>query len=120
MKIIIPTDENTTQTSVCVSFGRTPFFMIYDSDTKQGSFMENDAASSEGGAGIKAAQIIVDTKADALLTPRCGDNAAKVLEAAGIKLYKTRDGSAMDNIKAFLDGKLSLLTETHPGFHNHG
>ncbi len=120
MKIAIPTDENTNQTAVCISFGRTPFFMLYDTDAKNASFMNNAAAASQGGAGIKAAQSIVDSNVEVLLTPRCGDNAVEVLNAAGIKLYKTTDGSAMDNIEAFLDGKLPLLTESHPGFHNHG
>jgi predicted Fe-Mo cluster-binding NifX family protein len=120
MIIAIPTDENSAQTNVCVSFGRAPYFMFYDSETTNASFMDNDAASSQGGAGIKAAQYLVDSKADALLTPRCGDNAAEVLKAAGIGLYQTRDGNAADNIKAFLAGELPLLTDSHPGLHNHG
>jgi hypothetical protein len=63
-------DENTDRTNVCISFGRAPFFMLYDSETKNASFIDNNAASSQGGAGIRAAQNIVDSKADALLTPR--------------------------------------------------
>ena len=120
MKIAIPTDENNIKTSVCISFGRAPFFMIYDSETKQADFMDNAAASSQGGAGIKAAQSIVDNKAEVVLTPRCGDNAAEVLAAEGVKIYKTKEGSAMENIEEFLSGNLPLLTESHPGFHNHG
>ena len=51
---------------------------------------------------------------------RCGENAAEVLKAGNIKIYKTIQGTAMDNIKAYIDGKLSLLDNIHPGFHNHG
>ena len=120
MKIAIPTDENSIGTDVCISFGRTPYFMIFDTDTKASTFLDNSAAASEGGAGIKAAQIIVDSKATVLLTPRCGENAAEVLKAADIKMYKTIAGSAMDNIEAFLNGKLSLLGEIHPGLPHHG
>jgi predicted Fe-Mo cluster-binding NifX family protein len=109
MKIAIPANENSIGTDVCISFGRTPYFMIFDTDTKASTFLENTAATSEGGAGIKAAQIIVDSKATVLLTPRCGENAAEVLKAADIKMYKTIAGSVMDNIEAFLNGKLSLL-----------
>ncbi|NLT15117.1 MAG: dinitrogenase iron-molybdenum cofactor biosynthesis protein [Clostridiales bacterium] len=120
MRIAIPADENAASTDVCISFGRTPYFMIFDTDTKETTFLENTAAASEGGAGIKAAQIIVDSKATVLLTPRCGENAAEVLKAADIKIYKTITGSAMDNMEAFLNGKLSLLGEIHPGMHHHG
>jgi predicted Fe-Mo cluster-binding NifX family protein len=120
MKIVIPVDENSIGTSVCISFGRTPYFMIYDTETKASAFLDNEAASSQGGAGIKAAQSIVDSQAAALLTPRCGENAAEVLRAANIQIYKTIEGSAMDNVAAFLTGKLSLLEEIHPGLHHHG
>ena len=120
MKIAIPVDEKTLESNVCVSFGRTPYFLIYDVETKESVFIENSAAASTGGAGIKAAQIIVDNKADVLFTPRLGENAAEVLKLAEIKIYKTITGSAKDNIDAFIDGKLPLLDEFHAGFHGHG
>lgn len=120
MKIAVPVDENSKNTSVCVSFGRAPYFMMNDTDTKEIVFITNGAADSQGGAGIKAAQVVADQRADVLLTPRCGDNAAEVLKAADIKIYKTKEGSAADNIKAYLEGQLPLLTESHPGFHGHG
>jgi predicted Fe-Mo cluster-binding NifX family protein len=120
MKIAIPVDEKNMEASVCISFGRTPYFMIYDTESNKGSFLDNSAAASQGGAGIKAAQFLVDNKADVLLTPRCGENAAQVIKAADIKIYKTMPGSAKDNVNAFTEGKLSLLKEIHAGFHGHG
>ncbi len=120
MRIAIPVDEKDIGTNVCESFGRTPYYLIYDTKTKESEFIDNSAVTSTGGAGIKAAQIIVDTKADALLTPRCGENASNVLEAAGIKIYRTQGTSAKDNIDAFISGELSLLDEIHAGFHEHG
>ena len=120
MKIAIPVDEKNMETNICEALGRAPYYLVYDSETKEGEFVDNSAAISAGGAGIKAAQIIVDTKANVLLTPRCGENAANVLKAAGIKIYKTVDSSVKGNIDAFIDGKLSLLDEVHAGFHGHG
>ncbi len=119
MKIAIPVNEKTIETNVSQSFGRTSYFLIYNTETKENIFIDNSAATSQGGAGIKAAQSIIDNKAEAVLTPLCGDNAANVLKSAGIKIYKaTRDTSAMDNINAFIEGKLTSLEEIHPGFHN--
>lgn len=120
MKIAIPVDDNNMETTVCMSFGRTPYFLIYETETKDSVFLDNSAAASQGGAGIKAAQMIVDNKVSALLTPRCGENAAEVIKAANIKMYKTMGDSIKDNINAFNEGKLSLLDEIHAGFHNHG
>ena len=77
MKISIPVDEKSLESNVCVSFGRAPYFLIYDTETKESIFLNNGAAASTGGAGIKAAQTIVDNKVNTLLTPRCGENAAQ-------------------------------------------
>jgi predicted Fe-Mo cluster-binding NifX family protein len=108
------------KTNVCVSFGRTPYFLIYDTETKDSEFLDNSAAASTGGAGIKAAQTIVDNKVNALLTPRCGENAAEVIKSAEIKIFKTTFTSVRDNIDAFIAGKLPVLDEIHAGFHGHG
>ena len=120
MKIAIPVDEKNMETNICVSFGRTPYFLIYDLEAKEGTFLNNSAATEAGGAGIKAAQTIVDNKVDALLTPRCGENAANVLKAANIKIFKTKGISVKENLDAFAAGKLPLLYEIHAGFHGHG
>ena len=120
MKIVIPVDEKTLESDVCASFGRTPYFLIHDTETKESVFIDNSAAASTGGAGIKAAQTIVDNKANVLLTPRCGENAVDVLKSADIKIFKTTSASAKDNIDDFINGKLSLLDEIHAGFHGHG
>lgn len=120
MKVAIPVNDRSMNSSVCQSFGRTSFFLIYDSESKESSFLDNSAAASQGGAGIKAAQTVVDNKVNALITPRCGENAAEVLKAANIKLYKNINDSISDNLQAFIDGKLPILEEIHPGFHGHG
>jgi predicted Fe-Mo cluster-binding NifX family protein len=120
MKIAIPVDEKSMNSPVCVSFGRAPYFLIYDIDTSESVFINNLAASSQGGAGIRAAQLIADNAVDALLTFRCGQNAADVFNAASIRIYKIINESIEENINAFKDEKLSLLGEIHAGFHGHG
>lgn len=120
MKVVVPVESKSLDAHVCPSFGRTPLFVLYDTDSGTHEFIDNGAAASQGGAGIKAAQTLVDSGAAALITYRCGENAAQVLNAAGVKMYKAQGGSVADNIVNFTDGKLSLLTEIHPGFHNHG
>ena len=117
MKIAIPVDKKSRDSNVCVSFGRAPYFLLYDSESEQGQFLLNTAAESAGGAGIKAAQIVVDSGAQVLLTPRCGKNAADVITAAEIPIYKTIDKTVTENITAFLAGKLDTLDEIHAGFH---
>ncbi|MTI47205.1 NifB/NifX family molybdenum-iron cluster-binding protein [Sporosalibacterium faouarense] len=120
MKISMPVDLKSMDTNLCRSFGRAPYFLIYDTESNESVYLDNSAVASQGGAGIKAAQTIVDSDVNVLLTPRCGENAARVLQAADIKIYKSLNSSAKDNIDAFVDNKLSLLDEIHAGFHHHG
>lgn len=114
MKIAVPVDEN--RESVCASFGRAPYFCIYDTTDFSRIFTPNAAAEARGGAGIKAAQLVVDSGAQALITMRCGENAAEVLQAAEIGIYKAGGASASANIALFNAGKLEKLTHFHAGF----
>jgi len=120
MKIALPVDEKSGNSTVCMSFGRTPYFMIYDTETKESIFLDNSAAASQGGAGIKAAEALIHEGMEVLLTPRCGENAAVVIKAAKIPMYRTKGDSIQENIDAFLKGTLPALEEIHPGLHDHG
>lgn len=113
MKIAIPLDDD--KENVCVSFGRAPYFLFAEGEKIE--ILENPAADAEGGAGIKAAQFLVDQGAKILITVRCGQNAADVFQAADMKIYSAAGASAKDNLSAFADGKLAELTHFHAGFH---
>lgn len=117
MKIAIPMNECRADAEVCVSFGRAPYFLFYNTESRDANFLENPAATAQGGAGIKAAQAIVDENAQALLTVRCGENAGEVFKAADIKVYKTTKVTGKENIEAFEKGELALMTHFHAGFH---
>ncbi|MBM7562120.1 NifB/NifX family molybdenum-iron cluster-binding protein [Fusibacter tunisiensis] len=120
MKIAIPVEDKHYEGNVCPSFARAPFFMVYDTETKEAEFHENSASTSPGGAGVKAAQIVIDYKVTTVLTPRMGKNSADVLVPAGIQLFKTEGTGIKNNIEAFEAGKLKTLGEIHEGFHHHG
>ena len=113
MRIAIPLDEN--KQDVCIVLARAPYFLLRE-DGKD-TIVENPAAQAHGGAGIHAAQFLVDSGVNVLITVRCGQNAADVFKAAGMKIYKSANKAAADDLTAFEDGKLSELTEFHGGFH---
>lgn len=113
LKIAIPLDEN--QQDVCIVLSRAPFFLFWE-DGKE-HIVENPAAQVEGGAGIKAAQFLVDNKVNVIITVRCGENAAEVFQAADIKIYHSVNKAAADDLAAFADEKLEVLTHFHGGYH---
>ncbi len=120
MIVTIPVDGRTMSACINKSFGRTPYFLVYNTETKEKNFIENSAATSQGGAGIKASQFIVDQKTNAVIVPMLGKNAADVLKSAGLELYMASGCSIQGNINALLDGELEYLAKIHAGFHNHG
>lgn len=112
MKIAVPLDEN--KQDVCLTFGRAPY-MLFFQDGKE-EILENPAAQVQGGAGLKAAQFLVDQNADVLITFRCGQNAADVFKAANMKIYKAQGTTARENLEALAGEKLEPLTHFHAGF----
>ena len=119
MKIAMPVDERNLESNICISFGRAPYFLFYDTVTNESYYLDNTAVASQGGAGIRAAQVIADHGVKALLTPRCGENAEKVLRNAEVLVYKSVPGTAQENIDAYSSEQLNLLSDFHAGFHGH-
>lgn len=117
MVIAIPVDDN--KSDVCVSLGRSPYYFIHDTETTTTKYEVNPGATAEGGAGLVSAQFLLDQEIDTLITVRCGQNAADVLNETEIKIYKSLKGpgTAEENLKALLDGTLDLLDHFHAGFH---
>lgn len=115
MKVVLPIDED--KKTVCIVFGRTPFFMIYDTNSKTLEIKENPAKDAEGGAGIKAAQFVLDQKADAVITVRLGENSAEVFQTAGISIWKAIGEDVESNLQALQEQKLEKLSKFHGGYH---
>lgn len=120
MRIAVPAEEKTIVGNVSQSFGRTYYFVVVDTETLEFEVIDNQAVSSQGGAGIKAAQAVVDSGAGAVVTFHCGQNAADVLKAADIKILKAVPGTVSEMVQKYKAGELAELSEIHPGYHQHG
>lgn len=115
MRIVIPVDDN--QKDMCLVFARTPMFLVYDDEDDSYTYIDNEAKDAEGGAGVKAAQIVVDNDADILISFRCGENANEVFKMADVKVYKAVSNIAKENIEMFKRHELEELTKFHGGYH---
>lgn len=113
MKIAIPLDEN--KQDVCIVLARAPFFMFYENG--ESTIVENPAAQAQSGAGIQAAQFLVDHQINTLITVRCGQNSADIFQAADITIYKSVHKAATDDLAALEAGNLEILDHFHGGFH---
>ncbi len=119
MKMIVPVEGASGNSEISGSLGRAPYYLLYDTEAEVSTYIENPVADSPSGAGVGAAQTLIDAGADVLLTLRCGDRAYEVLREAGIKVFLAISGDAESNIEAYLQGRLSEFASVHEG-HHHG
>jgi predicted Fe-Mo cluster-binding NifX family protein len=106
MKLCISSTGKDPQAAVDPRFGRAAGYVFVDTESKTFESVENPAAMAGGGAGTKAAQLVIDRGAQAVLTGNIGPNAFAVLNAAGIKIYTGVSGTVQDAVDAFSGGSL--------------
>ncbi len=119
MKICISTTGKDLTASVDPRFGRAQRYIIIDTETKAFECIDNAAAMSGGGAGTKAAQVVINKAVQAVLTGNIGPNAFTVLNAAGITIYTGVSGTVQEAVDLFLGGTLQPVAaptaEAHAG-----
>jgi len=99
MKIGISSTGTSLESNVDMRFGRCPYFIIYDTESNDFEHIENQSRQAMGGAGIQAAQMIIDKKVGAVITGNVGPNAYRVLSSANIKVYSGITGTVKDAIE---------------------
>lgn len=109
MKIAFTTTGSGLDAPLEPRFGRAPRFLIYDDDSEQIDMIDNtENVHAAQGAGIQAAQTLVDHGAQCLVTGHCGPKAFRVLEASGIKVYNTQSGTIAEALDALKKGELEV------------
>jgi len=117
MKICIPSSGEETTSNVDLRFGRCNYFVIVDSETMESDAFRNPAISATGGAGIQAAQEIVNRNANVLLTRNIGPNAHQVLSTAGIDVLELKGNTVDEAVKIYQAGGLTKLSEPNSPSH---
>lgn len=117
MKIVVPIENETEDSNINPSLGRAPYYLLYDTETEAAEIIANTSKDSPSGAGVAAAQLMIDAGAEVLLTPRCGDRAYAALKGAGIKIMLLPSGTAKSGIAVYLEGGLSELDTVVKGHH---
>ncbi len=65
----------------------------FDTETKQWEGFLNSGVSQSGGAGVAAAQFVVDKGAEVVISGDFGPNASRAFEAAGIGMQRFTDST---------------------------
>jgi predicted Fe-Mo cluster-binding NifX family protein len=118
MKIAVTSTGTDLDSPIDARFGRAAYILIVDSETMEYEALDNkENVNAFKGAGIQAASMISNKKAEVLLTGFCGPNAFKALNAAKIGVANSADGTVRDAVAAFLAGKMPLADEPNAEGH---
>jgi predicted Fe-Mo cluster-binding NifX family protein len=107
MKVAVPAKGMDLEALASPVFGRCQAFVIVDSETLSFKAFDNPSLSARGGAGVQAAQFIIEQGAQAVIAGNVGPNAFAVLDAAGVPVYRSDSGSVRQAIEAYATGKLT-------------
>ncbi|MEW6173797.1 MAG: NifB/NifX family molybdenum-iron cluster-binding protein [Bacillota bacterium] len=107
MKVAISASATGANAELDPHFGRCAYFVLYDSDNGRYESIPNPARTEGSGAGIRAAQTVIDQGVGVVITGSLGPNASKVLEAAGIECYAGTGNVVKESVSAFENGLLA-------------
>lgn len=120
MKICISSSSQTKDGLVDLRFGRCPYFVIYDTDSKTYTSCENKGVAASGGAGIAAAQTAVDMSTEVILTGNVGPNAMEVLKSNDIKIFQAAARTVEEAVKAYEASEGKEINDPVPAHHGMG
>lgn len=121
MKKIAITSEGPTLDDVLdPRFGRAAGFIIVDPQTLQFHYVDNGSSQTRAqGAGIQAAEVIIQNGANVVLTGYVGPKAFTALQAAGIKVGQNLDNMTVRQaLERFQAGQIEWAAA--PNSRGHG
>jgi predicted Fe-Mo cluster-binding NifX family protein len=107
MRVVVSANGVDLDASASPVFGRCPVFVFVDVETMGFEAVENPALAASGGAGIQAAQFVIERGAEAVITGNVGPNAFDVFNAAGVPVYQFAEGTVRETVEAHLNGELA-------------
>ena len=122
MRVVVTSGGSSLDAAVSPVFGRCQTYVFVDTDTMKYEAVANPAAGAAGGAGIQAAQFIIQRGADAIVTGNVGPNAFSVLRSAGVPVYLiSGPGTVQQAVDDLKEGKLQTVSDANvPGHFGSG
>ena len=124
MNIIITATGQTLESEIDPRFGRCKYFILINPETMKYTAIPNESTMASGGAGIQAAQQVVNTHATTVITGNIGPNAHRTLTAANITIITGATGTIQQTIQHYNNNKLHPQTtptvDSHHGINTPG
>ena len=114
MRIVVSANGMDLDAQASPVLGRCPVYVFVDLESADENHsmafeaVDNPALGAAGGAGIQAAQFVVERGAKAVISGNVGPNAFGVLQAAGVPVYTFGGGTVRQAVEAYKAGKLAV------------
>ena len=109
MKIGISAKGKNREDLLDLHFGRCDYFQVFDSENNTIKVLENKGISASGGAGVVAANQIIDEEVEVVITGSLGPNAFKLISKAGISPYKCEELPIKDVLIKYRNNELEEI-----------
>jgi predicted Fe-Mo cluster-binding NifX family protein/DNA-binding PadR family transcriptional regulator len=117
-KVVVSSNGYDWDAPVSPVFGRCAVLVFVDVDTMEFEALDNPAASAGGGAGIQAAQFVIEKGAQAALTGNVGPNAFDVFRAADFPVYLIKEAMTVRQaVERFNAGQLETTASPNVKAH---
>jgi predicted Fe-Mo cluster-binding NifX family protein len=113
MRIVVTANGTDLDAPASAVFGRCPAYVFVDTETMAFEATENPAIAAPGGAGIQAAQFVIERGAQAVVTGNVGPNAFNVFQSAGVPIYPFGGGTVREAAEAFRVGELQSIADAN-------
>jgi predicted Fe-Mo cluster-binding NifX family protein len=93
MKLVITSAGNSLKSKFDLRFGRTAWLCLYDTETKNVEFTENENMNINGGAGTRMAEKVAELGAERVISGDFGPKAKTLLEKLKIQMIIMDEGT---------------------------
>jgi len=109
--IIISAQQPSLESPIDSRFGRSLWLVRVDTETNKWDALTNPGANQAGGAGVAAAQFVINQKANAVISGNFGPNAANAFQRANINmhLFANNTSTVQEAIDHFKQGILPVF-----------
>lgn len=110
MRVAVCSQGDTLDSRVDERFGRSPYFVVVETETARFEAVRNPGADSAHGAGVGAVRVLLSQNVSVVVTGNAGPNALRALEEAGIEVYRAEGGTVREVVERLQAGSLERLT----------
>ncbi len=111
MLIAVTTDTPVLNSLISQNFGRCAFFILFDEDKNSTEIVQNPFTNTMGvGAGVQLARLLIEKKADSVITNRMGAGPFRLLQSANVEVYQCTELTALKAVDLLVKNELPELS----------